>query len=98
MVSQADEFEAIVANLDDPEWLQLRRLFLTVATAAFVVSIALMGVVGALAAPVAGGFSATYLLGTAVGLRGLKRRWHRRNGLRPGTGSTIRSETERGDR
>ena len=68
-------FEAIVSQLEDPELVWLRRIFLLLGAAVYVAGALAVTVVGGLGLPGLIGFSATFLPGVALARRAHIRRF-----------------------
>jgi hypothetical protein len=73
--STTEVFEAIVSQLDDPELLWLRRIFLVLGAAVYLAGALAVTVVGGLGLPGLIGFSATFVPGVALARRAHTRRF-----------------------
>lgn len=68
-------FEAIVSQLDDPELVWMRRIFLLLGLAVYLAGALAVTVVGGLGLPGLVGFSATFVPGLALARRARTRRF-----------------------
>ena len=75
--SDREVFEAIVSQLDDPEVVRLRRLFVVLGALCFSVAAVALGVVAAMGWPGVLAFSSTFVPGVIVCRRLVGRRSRR---------------------
>jgi hypothetical protein len=73
--SNREVFEAIVSQLEDPELVWLRRIFLLLGVAVYVAGVLAVTVVGRLGLAGLVGFSATFIPGVALARRAHTRRF-----------------------
>ena len=81
-LSQANNrevFEAIVSQLEDPELVWLRRVFLLLGAAVYLAGALAVTIVGGLGLPGLLGFSATFVPGVVVARRAHTRRFRAGN-------------------
>jgi hypothetical protein len=71
----SEVFEAIVSQLEDPEVVWLRRIFLILGAAVYLAGALAVTVLGGLGLPGLIGFSATFLPGVALAGRARTRRF-----------------------
>lgn len=73
--SDREIFEAIVADLRDPEFVQLRTMFLLLGVAVYLAGVVALTFAGGFGWPGFLGFSATFVPGMAVAWRRVRRRF-----------------------
>ncbi|MDQ4091332.1 MAG: hypothetical protein M3163_13675 [Actinomycetota bacterium] len=80
--SNSEVFEAIVSQLEDPEVVWLRRIFLVLGAAVYLAGALAVTVLGGLGLPGLVGFSATFLPGVTLACRAHTRRFRATRTLR----------------
>ena len=78
----SEVFEAIVSQLEDPEVVWLRRIYLILGAAVYLAGALAVTVLGGLGLPGLIGFSATFLPGVALARRAHTRRFRITRSLR----------------
>lgn len=73
--SDRELFEAIVADLRDPELVQLRTMFLLLGVAVYLAAVVALTFAGGFGWPGVLGFSATFVPGMAMAWRRVRRRF-----------------------